>query len=59
MKIAKITLIFLAVLLVIIILNAIWIGILVFTYLVKYLVLAAAIAIMVYVFNRKGKKDSE
>jgi hypothetical protein len=56
MKIAKFVLILLAVLLVIIIFHAIWIGILVFAYLVKYLAIAGVIAWIVYLFNKKGKK---
>jgi len=57
MKTVKILFIFLAVLLVIIIFHAIWIGILVFAYLVKYLAIAGVIAWIVYLFNKKGKKD--
>jgi len=56
MRKVKFVLIFLAVLLVIIIFHAIWIGILVFTYLVKYLAIAGVIAWVVYLFNKKGKK---
>jgi hypothetical protein len=56
MKTVKILFIFLAVLLVIIIFHAIWIGILVFAYLVKYLAIAGVIAWIVYLFNKKGRK---
>jgi hypothetical protein len=59
MKIAKFILIFLAVLLVIIIFHAIWFGIVVFTYLAKYLAIAGVIAWLIYLFNRKVKKDIE
>jgi len=56
MKTVKILFIFLAVLLVIIIFHAIWIGILVFAYLVKYLAIAGVIAWIIYLFNKKGRK---
>lgn len=55
----KLLLIFLAVLLVIIIFHAIWFGIVVFIYLAKYLAIAGVIAWLIYLFNRKGKKDIE
>jgi hypothetical protein len=59
MRRVKFLLIFLAALLVIIVLKSIWVGLIVFTYLVKYLVIAGVIAWLIYLFNRKGKKDIE
>ena len=56
MEKVKFLLIFLAVLLVIIIFHAIWIGIVVFIYLVKYLAIAGVIGWLIYLFNKKGKK---
>lgn len=52
----KFLLIFLAILLVIIVLKAIWVGLVIFTYLVKYLAIAGVIAWLIYLFKRKGKK---
>lgn len=57
MRKVKFLLIFLAVLLVIIIFHAIWIGILVFTYLVKYLAIAGVIAWVVYLITKNKKKN--
>jgi hypothetical protein len=59
MKTAKFVFILLAVLLVIIIFNAIWFGIVVFTYLAKYLAIAGIIAWIIYLFNKKDEKDIE
>ena len=56
METAKFVIILLAVLFVIIIFHAIWIGIVVFTYLAKYLAIAGVIAFIIYLFNKKGKK---
>ena len=49
--------IFLAVLLVIIVLKSVWIGLMVFTYLVKYLVIAGVIAWVVFLIAKNAKKS--
>jgi hypothetical protein len=51
--------IFLAALLVMFIIKGIFIGIYFFTVVVKYMVIAGLIAGVVYLFNRRGKKDAE
>jgi uncharacterized membrane protein len=51
----KFLLIFLAILLVIIVLKAIWVGLIIFTYLAKYLAIAGIIAWLIYLFNKKRK----
>jgi Flp pilus assembly protein TadB len=57
MRRVKFLLIFLAALLVIIVLKSIWIGLIVFAYLVKYLAIAGVIAWIVYLIAKKTKKD--
>ncbi len=49
--------IFLAVLLVIIVLKSVWIGLMVFAYLVKYLVIAGVIAWVVFLIAKNAKKS--
>jgi uncharacterized membrane protein len=51
----KILLIFLAILLVIIVLKAIWVGLIIFAHLAKYLAIAGVIAWLIYLFNKKRK----
>jgi hypothetical protein len=57
MRRVKFLLVFLAVLLVIIVLKAVWIGLVVFAYLVKYLAIAGVIAWLVFIIAKKIKKD--
>lgn len=57
MRRVKFLLVFLAVLLVIIVLKAVWIGLIVFAYLVKYLAIAGVIAWLVYLIAKNNKKS--
>jgi hypothetical protein len=57
MRRIKFLLIFLAVLLVIIVLKSVWIGLMVFSYLVKYLAIAGVIAWVVFLIAKNAKKS--
>lgn len=57
MKTLKLIGVFLAVLLVLFILKGIFFGIFLFTIVVKYIVIAAAVAGVIYLFNRKSNKE--
>lgn len=50
---------FLAALLVLFIIKGIFFGIFMFTMALKYMVIAGLIAGVIYLFNRRGKKDIE
>jgi hypothetical protein len=57
MKSLKLIGIFLAVLLVLFILKGVFFGIFLFTIVLKYIVIAALVAGVIYLFNRKSDKE--